>query len=748
MSTRPFLFLYISEHSRRKLLEWHEMMHRYGIEVRGVPYPSQRWEDIPEDAERRLRDARGNALGVLVDNSELVVPGTEVAAARDHLRLVEHLCRATFYWFSADGTIARKTYEGRARGYLDLRDGEADGWWDDRFRMEGTGETPSAWRERTGSKVSARDHVIAQIIAEHVQTRPRDFQFSGIVPGRPVDFRRLVLDDLEEHPFYARESVRRFGLLGMFRHVANMGVHFRAPVDKRGSVLWDPGLHGGVPTTPKRDAFHEDTYLAHDIGHHLLPRPLYTGARSELLRRVELVANMLSEGTTMVLADMAFVDAIRASGFDYDYGMRAIWPLFAATGLSGAPIPTDRLRELVLANGLFCATGSADAWRALLADPSDTVPLDRYVEAYGKFFRADLVWNAANWRDRLRRNGDDREERPGQFRRWWKMVQPIVRTYNLGLDTLESVAAASGAQEGDGVETLVRKVGTYLFERRIQPVLTRVPDPLPRPMRLGRAFARWMAGQLMAYVPFDFIPEMRAEADLIVDALCRHPVRTDDDVARLRDLFERRMELLAERGMLPKADAAMFREMVPHVSPKFVGYAKVAESHEEAARRLLEGRTDDREPGVGTLIRCRETRRTIWQRKDTKHPNVLVQGRLSLFGGSIDPGEEPEDALPRELNEELANRLLIAEIMGCAAYRRRFRLSADPWPGHYDLYVFEAVVDRVTFDRWACDFAARGTVLEGMVAILEPVELQEALASDGAFLCSHNKVATELLSAA
>ncbi|NBS41092.1 hypothetical protein EBS80_00335, partial [bacterium] len=219
----------ISEHSRRKLLEWHEMMHRYGIEVRGVPYPSQRWEDIPEDAERRLRDARGNALGVLVDNSELVVPGTEVAAARDHLRLVEHLCRATFYWFSADGTIARKTYEGRARGYLDLRDGEADGWWDDRFRMEGTGETPSAWRERTGSKVSARDHVIAQIIAEHVQTRPRDFQFSGIVPGRPVDFRRLVLDDLEEHPFYARESVRRFGLLGMFRHVANMGVHFRAP---------------------------------------------------------------------------------------------------------------------------------------------------------------------------------------------------------------------------------------------------------------------------------------------------------------------------------------------------------------------------------------------------------------------------------------------------------------------------------------------------------------------------------------
>lgn len=735
MTARPFVLLYIADESWPKLMEWQRILRRYGIDVRGIHYPTKRVEDTAPDAERRLRAGEPGLLGVMVDNSKLVVPGTERPAPQTHLAQVEHLCRVQFFWLDG-GTPRVEIHEGRVRGYLDLREGLVGGWWDDRFRMDETGTTLTEWREKTGSKVSARDLAAERFVSGRIRGSLRDFQFIGVVPGRPVSFDRLVLEDADEHPFFADPSVDRFGLRGLFRAVANMGVHFRAPADKRsGPVLWDPGLHGGLPTSQKDDPFHESVYFAHDIGHQLIPRGMFEGTDTERLRRVNLITNMLSEAFTMVLADMGFADAIRSSGHPYDYAARGIWPLLEAAGLSGAPIPHDRLLELMLANGLFAVTGSTEAWERIVSGPGAMPAVDRFRSYYAKFFRADLVWNAANWRDMTRRSDE--------FRRWWNLVGPIVRANRLGLQTLPELADASDASDGDDTETLVRKIGTYLFETRIRPILANPPAPEPRERVLNRAFARWMCGQLLAYVRYDFLPEVREEAQTIADALYRNGVRTADDVERIRSFFERRIDRLAERGMLPAPDAAMWKEMVPHVEPKFVGYRNVAETHAEAARRLLEGRTDDKEPGVCLRIRDRETGRTILQRKDYKHPTVEARGRLSMFGGSVEPGENPEDALPRELEEEFANALLVAEITGCARYVRRFRLSADPWPGLYDLYVFDATVDTETFDRWARALSEPGAVLEGMAVVMDSDDLAGYLEHPSSFLCAHDAVLKE-----
>ncbi len=338
--------------------------------------------------------------------------------------------------------------------------------------------------------------------------------------------------------------------------------------------------------------------------------------------------------------------------------------------------------------------------------------------------------------------------RKDEFRRWWELVGPIARANALNLQTLPELAADCGVSDDDSTETLVEKIGTYQFRTRLLPLLTRPPNPEPRERVLGRAFARWMCGQLLGLVRYDFIPEVREEARLIADALCRYPVRSQEDAERLRSFFERRVDRLAKRGMLADADADMWKEMVPHVEPRFVGYVNVPETHKEAARRLLEGSGSDMRPGVCLLIRNKKTGEAILQRKDWMHPNPDVRGRLSLWGGSIEPGEEPEDALPRELDEEFQNKLLVAEIMGQARYRRRFRLSANPWPGTYDLYVFEALVDTETFERWKNDFAEPGQILEGMTVTMGVDELREFLNHGSSFLCSHNEVIETLLSAA
>jgi NUDIX domain len=738
VTARPHVLLYLSERSRPKLVEWQETLRRYGVGVRGIAYPAPLTDaSLREDAEARLRDAEASALlGVLRDSSELVIPGTETSAPRLHLQAVEHLSRVQVF-SRKDGAVTRDIYEGRAAGYLDLRAGSADGWWDDCFRMDETGATPTEWRRRTGAKVSAREVTAAAFIAGHLSGALRDFRFFGIVPGRPVSFERLVLDDLETHPFFGRREVEESGIAGLFRAVANMGVHYRAPADKRGSVLWQPGLHGGIPTTPKADPMHEATYLAHDIFHHLLPDPIFEGTVSDAARRVYLVARMLSEAFTLVLADMVFADAIRTSGYAYDYTRRRAWPVYEAVGLAGAPVDVARLREALLANGHFCVTGSLDRWRRIATGSGADAALAAYRDGYARFFRADLVWTAANWRDLARR--------PGELGRLWELIGPVARASTLGLETVPELARAAQVDERSALEDLVERLGTYLFETRIAPLLRRPPAIEPPERRLHRAFARWMSGQLLVHVRYDFLPEVRDEARLLADALCRTPVRGQDDIARLRGFFERRVDRLAARGMLARADAQMFREMVPHVEPRFVGYREVAETHEEASRRILGGRADDREPGVGLLIHDEATGRCILQRKDHLHPTPAARGRLALWGGSLEPGEEPEDALARELGEELNHPQLVAELLGQHRYRRRFHLAAEPWDGAYDLYVFEAAVDPETFDRWARDFAAPGMVLEGMAAVVEPAELSAALAARGAFLASHHEVIAALM---
>jgi ADP-ribose pyrophosphatase YjhB (NUDIX family) len=738
MSVSPYLLLYISERSRPKLGEWQATLRRYNVAVRGVPYPAPRTDaSVRADAEARLRGAAESPiLGVLWESSALVLPGTTTPAPRAHLQAVEHLSRALLFSLR-DGALAEDGYEGRAPGYLDLRDGPAEGWWDARFRMDETGATPAEWRERTGAKVSARDVTAARLIADRLRGPPRDFRFFGVVPGRPVDFARLALDDLDGHPFFGLPEVATAGLAGLFHAVANAGVHYRAPADKRGSVLWQPGLHGGIPTTPKPDPMHEATYLAHDLFHHLLPDPLFEGTVSEATRRVYVVARMLSEAFTLVLADMVFVDAVRASGYAYDYGRRLAWPVYAAAGLAGAPVAAARLREVLLANGHFCVRGSLDPWRRVAAGPGADAALTAFGDGYAKFFRADLVWTAANFRDMARR--------ADEHRRLHALIAPVVEARGLGLETVPALARAAGVDGASSLDALVDGLGAYLFDTRIAPLL-RAPPPLdPIPTRRGRAFARWMCGQLMLHVRYDSVPEVRAEGRLLADALARSPAEDADEVARLRAFFERRVDRLAARGMLAPADAVMFREMVPHVEPRFVGFRSVLETHPEAARRLLGGRADDRAPGVVLLIRDVERGRCLVQRKDERHPTPAARGRLSLWGGSIEPGEEPEDALPRELAEELRDPLLIAELLDLLRYRRRFRLAAAPWPGEYDLYVFEAAASAETFERWVRDLAAPGAVLEGEPAVVEAAEMAALLATPDAFLASQDEVVRALV---
>jgi len=60
-------------------------------------------------------------------------------------------------------------------------------------------------------------------------------------------------------------------------------------------------------------------------------------------------------------------------------------------------------------------------------------------------------------------------------------------------------------------------------------------------------------------------------------------------------------------------------------------------------------------PAVAAVILHREGRVLLQHRDD--RPGVLFPGAWALFGGHLEPGEEPEAAARREIEEELGFRL-------------------------------------------------------------------------------------------
>ena len=100
----------------------------------------------------------------------------------------------------------------------------------------------------------------------------------------------------------------------------------------------------------------------------------WIGVPFNCLRRTYIIYRMMSEATTMVFADMLFVETLRLSGYSYDWSKRKIHPLLVETGVkpfegsSLAPHPSG----LELPNPhLWCACSSRwrDQWSSTAKQP-------------------------------------------------------------------------------------------------------------------------------------------------------------------------------------------------------------------------------------------------------------------------------------------------------------------------------------------------------------------------------------------
>lgn len=531
-------------------------------------------------------------------------------------------------------------YEHAVEGHVDLSrralrqrgdSCEDSAVWDDIFVQSATGLTLTEVEALGGTKVRPCCIAVSQWIIEKLHYSSRkstNFIREGFAPFETtISFREQdsVGAFVARSPHLNNPVAARCGLRNAFIAVANHGAFFRSARTRREMNYWLPGLNGGLPLTAKRDPIHEITFAAHDLGHFLLPDLVFTGrlAGSRNLRRTYVLYRMMSEALSCVLADMLFVETLRQSGYEYDWTLRKIHPLYWATGVRPLDAETheaflDRLRVLLEANVDYCLKGDTTRFTELIRangaldlEPDEkgrftkSSALEGFKEKYMPFFVEDYRWT--------NRNFSDMEGRTCQHQAWWELVQPLAAAAGvsassaggrseIGLETVEDFMAAVGVGGDDAISSddLIQRVFERVFETRIRPVFAGDEEKRlhSENSRRTQAFVRYVMGQCIIFSRFPFVPESQEYAQRIVGLLCErlrvagHEAVGEAEVAAVRELYSEYLGILAERSLITPDDVVNFEEICPLFETSFAFYDESKAFYqqlEEVQREILGG---------------------------------------------------------------------------------------------------------------------------------------------------------------
>ena len=533
------------------------------------------------------------AFAVIRETSKLVRASdlSPIINYRDpSLALVEviNMGRLTAWLPDGEGGVRRTEYSREVAGWLDpagAPDDPAVFDWDGVFRVRGTGFSYHEMRRR-GLKNSARDLVLADFAVEHLYLPQRaDMVHHPRNPTRTVDFNDPVLAFVESTPALASLPRDRPGLGALLGHVLGDGVFFRAAQNRREKNYWLPGLNAGVPLTAKRDPVHEVTFLFHDLMHFAQPDLVFTGefgGDRATARNVYVAWRMISEAVSLVLADMLFVEHLAQRGTDYDWTKRRIHPLYRALDVPDDPI--EAIRALTRANVRYALLGDDAGFRVMQrkteAPGTFDAALAAYEEKYEGYFKADYRWTADNF--------DEMAERADLFARWASLVG-ARRIHDVGLETLDAFVRSLDPGALRTLEGTVMAV----FERVLESLCARAakpPPPVSQEIATDRAFRRWVLGQSMMFIVWDFLPESIPVARATLSVLDAHAKIDATVIARVRGWMDVHVERLHAAGLISDDDRRTWNGVYPLFEPKYVMYDRKVEGGEtlaDVARRCF-----------------------------------------------------------------------------------------------------------------------------------------------------------------
>eukprot|EP01119_Soliformovum_irregulare_P018038 TRINITY_DN5466_c0_g1_i2.p1 TRINITY_DN5466_c0_g1~~TRINITY_DN5466_c0_g1_i2.p1 ORF type:complete len:1067 (+),score=393.58 TRINITY_DN5466_c0_g1_i2:284-3484(+) len=674
-------FIYLMTSNLNKLAEYTSTFTGlYGIEVLRIPCrPSTGSTLDPQDIQSLLSHGTNSLvpLAVIREESNLYRPGSDAFSSLEHGSKATNTARLWAYTLDKNTQqLNCKMYGHSVVGTLDLTRrtnsfliGDVFGW-DDIFVLP-CGLSYHDLRCHN-VKRSSRDLCISDFLVEKVYyAKFLDVQFNKQTPGRVIDFSKDVADFVENSRYYNNSKSVEYGIRNLQNHVLNFGVFFRAAKNRRQNNYWNPGLNGGIPLTKKKDEIHEITFMCHDFGHFGIPDLIFVGNNSVRHRRAYIAWRMISEATTMTLADMLFVDSLAKTGVEYDFSARKIYPLFLDLNvdLSEKENRIFKLKEVVRANFHYCLTGNTSYYQEMLknAGKSDE-NLKKFEEKFMPFFVEDFRWTEHNY--------DNMQLRAEEMRRWWDSILPLRNLKYLNLKSIDDFLTDLKNVDDSDTENFIASVFEKVFDEKVKPIVENQVEILPKEVRLQRGFTRYMAGQLCICAKFHFIPQSQIYLNKIIDLLLQHEKGMSIEVVNeIRRIFDEFLELLLNEHLISKDDRLTFAEVYPLFDPLYVSYDKSHDDYEDLAsvsRRIFSLDTH-RQKQFGTAGKILGRSLFPTEKKYLSKMSTLVEES----GGQIDDGifvirpgvlllsktvELNSQEIPKNMRGDLMATFLIAGI--------------------------------------------------------------------------------------
>lgn len=513
----------------------------------------------PSESPEVIAGWLGSARAVLADESNIFDPNGDLVAP-DYVGPARNICRLHAWVKDDAGAVVRRSYIREVAGRFDatkLRPGDATVFdWDSAF-TSGAGTTLEEMAA-VGLKNSAREQCLsafARASLHHKETKT--LRWTEVEPAS------WSLDGslLTAHPLY-QELPPTLG--SALAYIVDQGVFFRGAKSRRDGNYWFPGLNGGLPYVPKSDPIHEGTYMFHDVMHQLMPDLVFDGADSIDHKRIYIAYRMMSEGVSLVLADMVFTHALATNGKhpDYDFTKRKIYPLYLELPQPQREDIPWLLRQVIG----FVLRGDPGQL------PVDTAPWTQFAAKYARFFVADFQWTRMNWQNLVARSA--------MVRRWIDLVKPESFAAQ-GVWFISDLVQEIG--RGRELTAMCEALFDLVWRRRIAPALGyRWPADLERSRTTG--FRRWLTGQLAlfaCYAPVMPVPPLAHElAARIRDQKAFTPAEIEDIRAR----FRTHVQGLALAGVISDDDAAIYPDLFPLFDPFFLRDYDTAAQEFESVR--------------------------------------------------------------------------------------------------------------------------------------------------------------------
>lgn len=364
------------------------------------------------------------------------------------------------------------------------------------------------------------------------------------------------------------DLTRRHAKYGnLIRYLCNeRGLFLKVGNYPKERAYWNSSLNGGLPVYKKSDPIHEGTFMLHDVLHYVPVDPIIGTAEDTPSRKGAYIAHrMLSEATTLVLADMVAVHDAKLDDRGYDVSKRRIFPVYHSIIVNTGHIP--EVDKLLAANAYFCFTGDVSGFRELGA--SDDALAD-YQAKYESVFSDDFKWNLHNYEAMV----EEREsnEAVKEYFEWLENTAKIR-----SLRDLDQVT--SRTQEGIDIARLLS-----LFRGDFKTAFA-YQDSIDDKKRLRAAHSRYLAGQRMVFARFASVCSPEACVDNfdanyngLLEAETAEEVSTFATIANAQ--VDEYIDRLSKQGLLLPHEEALYRFTVPTYPIRFVNYHRNTSSQE------------------------------------------------------------------------------------------------------------------------------------------------------------------------